>query len=195
MWPFRRAPSLPCHDLVEALAGADPEGARAALADKGAEAVAALTEALSLRRTRPEHKAEIARALGELGPSAEAAIDALVEAMNEAYEPAGDEAAEALYLVGEASVPALLRALGQVDRPAGSMAIGVLSRFGKAAALPLVALLERGSAIERQRAAEALGEIGGEAGMARPALERAQAGDPDPLVRREAGRALQRIWG
>jgi len=182
----------PHQALIDKLAVAPSTKTRGALVELGADAVEPVLREIKRGGQGARHRAELVRVLGDIGPAAGEAVPALVKILDDSHELIADEAAEALYKIGRASIAPLVKQLRHEERDSGVIAIGVLSRFGGAAVEALVEALEGGSAVTRERAAECLGEIGDPARGARGALEKALE-DKEPLVAREAQRALRRI--
>jgi HEAT repeat protein len=106
-------------------------------------------------------------------------------------------------------VPAAVRLVADTDEGVRSQAVWALGRAGGLAAEAVPALLDRlakeGDADRREKLAEVLGDIGDRtqpvaqqvkvdvAAQVRPALEKAIAADPDPDVRKQALKSLDRL--
>jgi HEAT repeat protein len=187
---FRR--KSPHQALIDKLAAAPSAKTRGALVELGADVVEDVVRVIKKGGKSGRHRAELVRVLGQIGPPAEAAIPALIKALDDESERVSGEAGEALYYIGRASIDPLVKQLKQEMKDSGVIAIGVLARFGGHAVPPLVQALEKGNGVVRERAAEALGEIGDPGSGAREALTRALE-DKEPLVAREAQRALRRL--
>jgi HEAT repeat protein/S1-C subfamily serine protease len=146
-----------------------------------------------------EVRARAARRLGERGPDAGAALEALVKALS---DPAGNvrrAAALAVRLVGlptEGNLDFLLEALksGQVEaRAYASEALGKMGPSARPAAASLVEALSDQAAVVRYNAARALAGLGPAVkGAAFPALVRG-LNDPDDDVRAAVQTALDRM--
>ncbi len=134
--------------------------------------------------------------LGNLGPAAQGAVPALVEAL-EADDTANVVAA-ALARIGPAAaqaVPALAADLHGTEAGRRWRAARTLGRIGpmaEAAVPDLRAALRDPNEAVRAHAARALGRIGAAAGPAAADLQRA-TGDSDAGVRAEARQALERL--
>ncbi len=162
-----------------------------------------------LRSSDLRSRVEAANALAALGPRAQEAIPALLNAMGRMSSELEFSRAvgKAMKAIGAAAVPQLAGALRSGVPKARFHAAAALARLGPEAAPAVSALVE---ALEgdsdysvRSNAAAALGAIGPAAASALPALRRA-AGNPnekltsDPAraeVRVQANRAMDQIKG
>ncbi len=137
-------PEMAAPILEEALDDADEETVRDvldALAGMGAAMVPQLTRALRFEPLRPR----IAFLLGEMGPEAEPAIEALIELIDGPCRRTQHEALIALGKIGpaaEAAVPALTEALRHTDGPCRYGAVYALGRIGPEAEPAKPILLE-----------------------------------------------------
>jgi HEAT repeat protein len=138
-------------------------------------------------------------ALEKMGPSAEAAIPVLIEALeNEEIDSSErGNAAFALGGIGRAAVPGLIETLERGDETARAWAAYALNRIGpdaKSAISALARALDDEWWWARQNAAIALGRIGPDAKSAVPALKQALK-DENEQVREAAKGSLQMIQG
>jgi HEAT repeat protein len=121
----------------------------------------------------------------------------VLSSLRRAHAADRDRAADALSLALREGVPTghYLSHLKAVDSDVRLMAIEIVSRLATPDAIQaLVGVLERDPVSEvRSRAASALAETPDEAVTA--ALQRAHGRDPDRVVRRSAGRALDMTRG
>jgi len=161
------------------------------LADGGLAAVPVLLELL--RSDSSEVRWTAADALGQIGPDAAGAAEALGAALKDDDPLVRRVAAEALGKIGpdaRAAVPALIDMLNTEDR---LHAVKALIRFRAAArdaASALIAVLKDPSAEVRWNACEALGDMRADAAV--PALQELLA-DPEDKVREHAAEALGEI--
>ena len=152
------------------------------------------------------------KAIGAIGPKADAALPELILALDDRDEEIRTAAAEALGAVGSgprerAAILPLFEALKDDDRIVREQAAKALSQIGarteeaipglieamkKTAVPPLLVSLEDEDPVVRQHAATALGKIGASTDRVVPALIRAMK-DPDRLVRLGAVRALESV--
>jgi HEAT repeat protein len=72
-------------------------------------------------------RASAAAALGRIGPAAEEAVPALIEALKD--EAAGPQAEESLVKIGRAAVPALIQVVGSPDQSTRWHAANALTRI------------------------------------------------------------------
>jgi HEAT repeat protein len=169
------------------------------------QAVPALIEALREphgRRSDHEINRCAARALGAIGPDAKEAIPALIAALEHPFATISGEAAEALGSIGSEAQDAIPRLVQKLHHPASRHHIvygtfpwaagSALGMMGAVAVPWLVEVLGDESALVRQLAVEALGEIGS---TAKPAVPRLLAlrEDPDEEVRSTVLGALREI--
>lgn len=151
----------------------------------------------------PGHDARISAAerLAAIGPAAEGAVPALIEALGNRNrvvsldEDLPGKAAVALARIGPAAIPPLVKALTHEDDLIRGGAGDALGRIGPDAdcAVPaIVEALEDERMIVRATAARALGTMGPRAAPAAPALAVALR-DQYSLVRRHAAEALGAI--
>lgn len=168
---------------------------RQALHAMGSDAVGPLSSLL-LDGNR-EARLAAAETLWTFGPEAQGAVPALTLAIQDADEDVRRTAVQALGDVGQGSgagVRALVKAAE--DPVLQWSALTALCGMGAAAheALPaLVSTLEDGNGYLRAGAARALGEIGGGAEAARPALVKAARSDRSVTVKLWAAYALARL--
>ena len=128
--------------------------------------------------------------LRAIGPAAEAAVPALIEALKDEDSNVRGSAADALGKIGPAAVPALIEALRDDDSDVRYTA-AALARIGPAAEAAVPALIEalkHDDSIVRFNAAYALGKIGPAAEAAVPTLLEALK-DYDSYVRSRAASA------
>ncbi len=142
---------------------------------------------------KPDRLAVVAaKALGQIGPDARAAVAPLTQALADPDEALRAEAAEALGRIGPAAteaVPALVRALSDSGWLVGEKASEALGQIGAAAVPALVEALRGRDPDVRRRAIASLGGVGPEAAAALPDLVRALA-DPDEETRTVAAEAI-----
>jgi HEAT repeat protein/lysophospholipase L1-like esterase len=191
--------------LLEGLDSADPDlraSAARALGNLGGGAGAAVPAlAKALEDPVPDVRSAAAWALGGVGEAGAEAVPALVSLLGSETASARAGAAWALGRMGpKAKAPFVINALiERFDDPddavrfrAGDAVLGL--NPGPIALKPLLASLERTSALGRDAAAEALGGLGPAAREAVPALALALQ-DPREEVRWRAAWALGRIGG
>ncbi len=155
------------------------------------KSVAALIDALSKGATK--RRIQAARALGEQGSEAEAAVPELVRALREGPEDLDMVCAWALAQIGPASVPALVPLVDTTSpRRTREVAAAALRRIGRAAVLPLEQELKDADYRTRKSAAVALGILGPHAEAAVPRLLLAIK-DEYSIVRKYAALALGQI--
>jgi HEAT repeat protein len=136
-----------------------------------------------------------ARALGEIGPDAAAAVPALLQALKS--NATRSAAARSLGKIGPAAksaVPALIELLSQNNDSQGYVVegIGGIGPDAVAAVPALIQLLQNNSPAVRMSAAKALGRIGPAAKSAVEGLNKL-LGDKVDYVRKEASIALDKI--
>jgi len=136
-------------------------------------------------------------ALEKMGPAAEAAIPALIEALENEKITTSErgDAAFALGGIGKAAVPSLIETLKRGDKIARAWAAYALNRIGpdaKSAVSALVGALGDEWWSARENAAIALGRIGPDAKSAVSALEEALK-DENERVRETANFSLEMI--
>ncbi|MDX1649943.1 MAG: HEAT repeat domain-containing protein, partial [Myxococcota bacterium] len=181
-------------EVLRALGSPDEEVRRMAVERLGtlpdAEGLPALVERLGDASWRVR-KAAIEALVGS--PRPEAAVRTLVRALADGDNPGRRNAAlEALTRCGAPAVEALLEASTDPDVDVRKQVVDALAGIGDAAAAPrLRRLLADADANVRGAAADALGAVG--ADESADELLRAAAGDPEPLVRLSALRALSRL--
>ena len=171
-----------------------------ALVQYGDQVVPAVIEVLKDRKLGGS-RLSAARALGALGPGAEEAVPAMIEAMQESDWPDRDGAVEALGQIRrqlDRTVPALIEVLaGDGDervRAKAAQALGRIRADGAETVAALAAALEDPDVNVRAEAAEALEKIGPGARAAVPALEKA-ARTEDFILKQAAQEALKAIRG
>jgi HEAT repeat protein len=142
----------------------------------------------------PLERAHAADSIAEMGPAAQAALPALLEATNDPDERVRCRAVIAYGWVGraEADLEPILKALKYGDAEIRRCAARALSWCGKAAVPALIEALRDPDVVVRSDAAYSLGSIGPEARDAVPALNEAVK---DPAVANTAGAALTLIRG
>lgn len=202
-------------NLLSGLADESPETRElcaAAFATAGKGAVEPLIKLLSNKN--PVLAVSAARALGEIGPPAEAAVTPLVNMMLAECQRAQDEAAKitdayisdrsiryairdsvsvaALGKIGAQSVPPLKQILEEGDPQKVRWALAAVGRTGAAAVPALIVALKDKSPDIRKQAIAALGRLGAGAASAVPALTEA-AKDADQTVAQAATEALKAI--
>jgi HEAT repeat protein len=166
--------------------------------------IAALNDGID-ETNRPAYdslRAAAAQALGQFGPTAKAAVPALVERLEDENAYVRVSAATALWRINRhaAAVPALIAELKNEDRHVRSRAVGDLgdiadSRNSSVVIPVLISTLTNDEqANVRQRAAYALATTRGLAKSAVPALKTALE-DKDDEVRRAASYAIDVIMG
>ena len=164
--------------------------------DRHPKAVPALLEMLQ-SGTSPEPYLA-AMALGQMQPEAAAVAPGLIAALHSSDGDVRRAAARSLGKLGKAAFPALgqAKALEDPDPEARRLVIEALGGLmGPEAVNPLHRRLERTRAPpSRRAAARGLGNLGGEARSALPALE-AAVSDPDETVRDAGFKARRRIGG
>jgi HEAT repeat protein len=113
-------------------------------------------------------------ALGEIGPDAQTATEALTSALrNDQDIEVRRNAAFALGEIGSSAIPELLDSLGDKDSRMRRNVAAALVRIGQPAVPRLIQLLHAENSIIRNNAAGILGRIGPKAKKAIPALEKA----------------------
>jgi HEAT repeat protein len=158
--------------------------------------IAEWIKALKDRDEHPEENGAARRALGPDGPFGNAAVPALIDALDERREPARFAVAEALSDHGPAAVPGLVRAL---RRPEAAVRAGAAEALGRVRPRPteaipaLIDALADPTADVRRQAARTLGQIRGPAAKTVPALLTALRDDADEGVRAEAAEALSKF--
>jgi HEAT repeat protein len=193
------SPALPRLDLC--LAGPDPylrvEAARAVW--RIGRQAGRVTPTLIAGLRDPQVHWQAALALAEVGARAEAAIPALLEALEleVAHRPSRTPASAALALarMSPAAVPGLVRLLGHEKpwvRVGAALALAGHGEEARAAVPSLVRMLEDPDGEARITASNALGAIGGAASAAIPRLVEV-AQDSDEYVRAGALAAINRI--
>ncbi|MHC4199921.1 MAG: HEAT repeat domain-containing protein [Planctomycetota bacterium] len=145
------------------------EAAEAELLALGAEAVTDLIEAVEA--ADPVRRYDAAGILEELGPTAERAIPALIDALNDRWYADGvrEQAARALGSVGrnsQAAIDALLTTLGERDDDFAGTAGIALARIGPNAIPGLIKALMDSSDRVSMHAYQALADIGSQAAPA-----------------------------
>jgi HEAT repeat protein len=121
-----------------------------------------------LKKADVRLRQEAAEALGELGPKAEPAIPALIEAFKDWR--VRRLAARALAKIGPKAIPELIKLLEEESGSGGKVAGDALARFGAKAVPDLIKLLKGKPESVRQSAIYTLGKIGPKAEAAIPAL-------------------------
>jgi HEAT repeat protein len=180
--------------LTEQLVHADEELRRLAVERTSllppAEALGLLVERLADASWRVR-KAVVAR-IASL-PERAGAVAALLDAIADGHDPGRRNAAlEALAACGRGATLQLVDALASPDVDVRKQVVDVLGAIGDPrAANDLAGVLADPDANVRAAAADALGAVGGRSAAAR--LQRLSAGDPEPLVRLAALRALVRL--
>ncbi len=135
--------------------------------------------------------------LDKTGAGGEKSIAALAEAAKN--DPDHDVRVQAAWAVinrGEAAIPAMIDLLKSKDAAVLESVMESLQRHrgkAKGAAPALIDVLQNGGDHLRAQAAQTLGQIGPDAGVAVDALKEATAKDPNPEVRRQAVLALRLI--
>lgn len=146
-----------------------------------------------LREGDPEARVGAARELGNLGPGAALAAEALAASLAETA--LRSDAAWALAKIGAAAVPALTGILAHPDPQARQAAVGVLWKVAGEAGTPALEALHQAlrdcHPEVRAYTARAIGEIGRRAARLAAALVDALA-DPAPEVRAAAAESLGR---
>ncbi len=179
---------------LTAVSGGSPETRENALAWFVANRDAALPQVRNrLAETNPGNRAAAALILGRLGDT-----DSIGAIRNLLTDPTPDvrkNAAHALYLLNDqqaifAADQALQRQVNPLD--GYIRLIGYAKLTGAAGTVGQILAINQ-ETVNRLAAAWALGEIGRPALAGRSALEKALAGDPDPVVRREAALALAKF--
>jgi len=133
---IRPGPAVMVPLMEQALKGAEPETVRHALdalATLGAEAVPNLIQALKYEKAR----ASVAYVLGEIGPKAAPATEALAGLLESSDPETRREAAVALAKIGPGAaeaVPALVKAMERCEGSAGCPMCFALGRIGPGAA-------------------------------------------------------------
>lgn len=142
-----------------------------------------------------------AQALGAYGPTAEAAVPALVAALKDTKWNGRDGAAIALGRIHqrpEEAVPALLDALkadsDETVRAAAAEALGKIGEASSPVVTGLIQALDDKAINVRAEAAEALQKLGPQAKAALPALEKA-AQSREFIVSQAAEEAIKAIRG
>ena len=170
-----------------------------ALRPFGDKTVSALADALG--NSDADIRILAVRVLGELGNEAEPALPAMIRALQDphrivricALEPVASFGAKALD-----AVPILLKWIGSDDKFSHVSAVGHILMIDRSRAddlLPiLIESLDSDDFMIQCQAAWLLGQLGGLAVEAVPALKR-MLGDEDSSVRRVVGEALQEITG
>jgi HEAT repeat protein len=156
-----------------------------------------IQELLDAKTTESAHIRQmwLARALGWLGPSAQAAVPALVQALSSEHSHVREAAAEALEKIGAAAqdaVPALTAALehwNKAIRRAAARALGCIGAGAASAASSLAKLLADQDVEVRAAAAEALAQLGT---AAAPVLWQVYE-DPLEAVQQAKERALKEM--
>ena len=150
-----------------------------------------------LGASKPSERQQAALSLGNMGRQAEPAIPALTEALQDRDQGVRRQAAWALTRAGsrdKALVPFLVEMLKDKSpevRGTALQGLGSIGPDGAPAVPALVEVLRQGTLLDRKLAAEALGQMGPAAKGAIPVLQ--EALKTDPVVRRAAGEALNRI--
>lgn len=156
------------------------------------QAVPALVDLLQEETPTTAYRAAVA--LGEIGPDAESAADALVEALGHGDGDVRRVSARTLGRMGQVAIPSLRETLNRRESIAGRGAVealGWMTPSEETIAL-LIGTLADPSPIVRASAARALGRFGPEAAAATSTLIQA-VNDPEAMVRDAAARALGRI--
>jgi HEAT repeat protein len=124
-----------------------------------------------------------ATALGHMQPEAAAVAPGLIAALHSSDGDFRRAAARSLGQLGKAAFPALgqAKALEDADPEARRLVIEAVAGMGAVAVNPLIAALKDKSPAVRRAAARALGNLGGDARSALPALE-AAVSDPDETL-------------
>lgn len=155
-----------------------------------------------LRNPDPAARQQAAEQLARLGPQAQTAALALVQACADDSAEVGEWVVNALEEIGPPAardVRPLAHLLGHDSADVGYWAATLLGRLGAHAveAVPALtaALLAPLDDSVRQRAAWALGKIGPSAEGALATLEEAADDEGDPRLARQARRAIQQIRG
>jgi HEAT repeat protein len=168
-----------------------------ALGHDAASAVPALVQTFhsDLGGDEQEKRHQDYRSALALAAVGKPAVEGLRALLKERKESVRAEAAMALGRIGpdaEAAVPDLLALLPSTSEPIGREAALALGRIGGAAVEPLIAALARNAAIERSRAALALGHLSAPGEEARLAVLTC-AQDSSPEVRAAALASLARF--
>lgn len=154
--------------------------------------------AFQLKAADADDRRLAAVVLGRIGPSTEAAVPVLTEALADEYSEVRLAAAEALGRIGPAAEPALSALKGALAdehsevRLAAAEALGRIGTAAEPAVLTLTQLLVDEFPGVRLAAAKALGRIGRAAEPAAPALITALM-NPAPEIRSAAATALGRM--
>ncbi len=155
------------------------------------KAVPALLE--SLKSSQASIRRNAAFALGELGPDAAPAVDALAHALrNDTDIEVRRNAAFALGEIGTAALPVLLKSLNDKNSRVRRNVASALVRIGPPAIPALIPMLDAPNPIIRKNAAGILGRIGPKAKTAVPALEK-HLDDPDKSFCWTVKQALRNI--
>jgi len=110
-----------------------------------------------------EDRLTAARALGAMGPDAEAAVPFLAQALNDPNNQVSYDVAAAMGQIGSASTPWLIEATKDFDPNRRRAVVGAIAQIGpgaEAAVPKLIELLQDPDGMVRQRAAYALNAIG-----------------------------------
>lgn len=185
--------------LDKAMEGADPEvldHVLDALASLGEKAVPRLIAALKHEEVRPRAAAILAR----IGPTAKAAVPALIEALGDKNPETRSEVLFALAAIGpgaKQAVPAVARALSDPEMDVRYAACYALGKIGPAAMSAKAELQKRLTSPDRflrQASAWALAQIHpacpATSAMSVPILIHAM-GAPDAMTRLEAAKSLR----
>jgi HEAT repeat protein len=163
-----------------------------AIAEEDPRMISIVAGALKDRDVEVRQAAAVA--LGGLGPAAQPAVPALVEALKAGeHDPSANAAENALYDIGPGTVPALAKVLQDPSKDAPRFgAARALAGGGPDAVPPLVKALHHSDVRVRSVAAASLGQIRPPAKAAVPALIEALK-DDDRDVRSSAAQGLGAI--